>query len=94
MGKRKTKDIEQLTEIVKEEAVDCFMNYNVEFDFCCYDGDVETLYVKEHHSSQNSVEFYMVANLQKRIQEINPRYMVGIMYTEKIVKTEEYDEFG
>ena len=94
MGKRKTKDIRQLAEISKEEAANCFIDYNVEFNFCHYDGDVQTVYVREHPNSPNPVEFFMVENLQKRIQEINPRYRVGIMYTEKIIETEEYDEFG
>tara|TARA_R110002020_G_scaffold351224_1_gene564486 strand:- start:1063 stop:1347 length:285 start_codon:yes stop_codon:yes gene_type:complete len=93
MGKRKTKDLKQLIEITKEEAVDCFINYNVEFDFCHYDGDVQTVYVREHLNSPNSVEFYMVENLQKRIQKINSRYRVGIMYTERIKEVEDFDQF-
>ena len=93
MGKSKTKDIKQLIEITKEESVDCFINYNVEFDFCHYDGDVQTVYVREHLNSPNSVEFYMVENLQKRIQKINSRYRVGIMYTERIKEVEDFDQF-
>jgi hypothetical protein len=94
MGKRKTKDTKQLAEIAKEEAVDCFINYNVEFDFCHYDGDVQTVYVREHINSPNSVEFYMLDNLLKRIQEINPRYRVGIIFTEKSKEADEFNEFG
>ena len=94
MGKSKTKDIKQLIEITKEESVDCFINYNVEFDFCHYDGDVQTVYVREHINSPNSVEFYMVEKLQERIQKINSRYRVGIMYTEKSKGADEFNEFG
>tara|TARA_R100001510_G_C7622178_1_gene182798 strand:- start:699 stop:980 length:282 start_codon:yes stop_codon:yes gene_type:complete len=93
MAKKKNKDIEILARIAREESTDCFIDYNVEFDFCHYDGDVQTLYVREHINSPNPVEFYMLERLQKRIQEINPRYRVGIMYTEKTVILDGYDEF-
>ena len=53
---------------------------NVEFDFCHYDGEVRTVYVREHVDSPNPVEFYMLETLQNRIQEINSRYRVGIIY--------------
>lgn len=93
MGKTKTNDIKQLVEITKEESVECFINYNVEFDFCHYDGDVRTVYVREHINSPNSVEFYMLDNLLKRIQKINPRYGVGIIFTEKSKEADDFNEF-
>ena len=93
MGKKKSKNIKKIQRIVEEEATDCFIEYNVEFDFHGYDGDVETIYVKEHLDSPNSVEFYMLETLQERVQKINPRYRVGIMYTEKIKNTEDSYEF-
>ena len=93
MGKRKSNHIPQLEEITKEESIECFISYNVEFDFCHYDGDVQTIYVREHINSPNPVEFYMLENLQKRIQNINPRYRVGIIYTENKREAKEFDEF-
>ena len=92
MGKRNNKHVSELEEITKEESIDCFISYNVEFDFCHYDGDVQTVYVREHINSPNPVEFYMLQNLQKRIQELNPRYRVGIIYTEKTKGAEELNE--
>ena len=83
MGKIKSKHIDQLEDISREEATACYINYNVEFKFCHYDGDVQTLYVREHRDSPNPVEFYMLDILQNRIQKINPRYRVGIMYEGK-----------
>ena len=93
MGKKKSKNIKILQRRVEEEATDCFIEYNVEFDFHGYDGDVETIYVKEHLHSPNSVEFHMLETLQERVQKINPRYRVGILYTEKITNTEDSYEF-
>jgi|32_taG_2_1085360.scaffolds.fasta_scaffold00258_29 hypothetical protein len=92
MGKKKSKHIPLLKKITQEESTDCFIDYNVEFDFCHYDSDVQTVYVREHMASPNSVEFYMLEKLQKRIQEINPRYRVGIIYTEKTKEAEEFNE--
>lgn len=81
--KNKSKDLDLLIEITNEEATFCYINYDVDFKFCHYSGDVETVYVRAQSDSQNSVEFYMLETLQKRLQEINPRYRVGIIYTEK-----------
>jgi hypothetical protein len=80
LGKTKNKNIDQLEDIAREEATACYISYNVDFKFCHYDGDVQTLYVREHRDSPNSVEFYMLETLQDRIQKINPRYRVGIIY--------------
>lgn len=83
MPKKKNKDLDLLIEITNEEATFCYITYDVEFKFCHYSPDVQTVYVREQHDSQNSVEFYMLDTLQKRIQEINPRYRVGIIYQAK-----------
>lgn len=83
MGKVKNKDINQLKDIAKEEAIACYISYNVDFKFCHYDGEVQTVYVREHKDSPSPVEFYMLEVLQERIQKINPRYRVGIMYEGK-----------
>ncbi len=80
MGKEKNKNIDRIVDICKEESISCYISYNVEFDFCHYDGEVRTVYVREHVDSPNPVEFYMLETLQNRIQEINSRYRVGIIY--------------
>tara|TARA_R100001463_G_scaffold71471_1_gene125288 strand:+ start:518 stop:766 length:249 start_codon:yes stop_codon:yes gene_type:complete len=77
------KNIELIKEITNEEATFCYISYDVEFKFCHYDGEVQTVYVREHRDSPNLVEFYMLETLQERLQKINPRYRVGIMYTAK-----------
>ena len=83
MPKKKNKDLDLLIEITNEEATFCYITYDVDFKFCHYSGDVETVYVRAQNDSRNAVEFYMLETLQNRLQEINPRYRVGIMYTEK-----------
>ena len=77
------KNIELIKEITNVEATFCYISYDVEFKFCHYDGEVQTVYVREHRDSPNLVEFYMLETLQERLQKINPRYRVGIMYTAK-----------
>jgi len=88
--KNKKFETEQLKKIVEEAAIDAFISYNVEFDFHGYDRDVRTVYIKEHVSSPNSVEFYMLKEMEERIKEINSRYNVGILYQEREKKEEEY----
>ena len=83
MPKKNKKEIDLLKQIAKEESTDCFIDYNVEFDFHHFSKDVQMLFVKEHINSPNPVEFYMLKNLEKRIQKINSRYKVGILYTAK-----------
>ena len=90
LKKNKKFELKLIKKIVKEEATDAFIDYNVEFDFLELDKEVQTIYVFENRESQNSVEFYMLENLSKRIKEINPRYQVGIMYEEKATE-EEYE---
>ena len=90
LKKNKKFELKLIKKIVKEEAIDAFIDYNVEFDFLELDKEVQTIYVFENRESQNSVEFYMLENLSKRIKEINPRYQVGIMYEEKATE-EEYE---
>jgi hypothetical protein len=81
--KKKNNFIDKLEEITKEESTACFISYNVDFKFWHFDNEVQTVYVREHRDSPNSVEFYMLEVLQERIQKINPRYKVGILYEGK-----------
>tara|TARA_Y100001963_G_scaffold101412_1_gene139480 strand:- start:19 stop:294 length:276 start_codon:yes stop_codon:yes gene_type:complete len=88
--KNKKFELEQIKRIVSDAAVDAFISYNVEFDFHGYDRDVRTVYVKEHVGSPNSVEFYMLKEMEEEIRKINSRYSVGILYQEREKKEEEY----
>ena len=91
MGKKNKKlEIQQIKKIVDDAAIEAFISYNVEFDFHGYDREVRTVYVKEHISSPNSLEFYMLENLEEQIKQINPRYSVGILYQEREKKEEDY----
>jgi hypothetical protein len=89
----KKSELQQLKKIVEEFAVDAFIRYNVDFFFHGFDGDVQTVYVRETLDSPNPVEFYMLDEMLERIQKINSRYAVGILYTEKSKEAEEFNEF-
>ena len=71
--------------LIEDEAADAFVLFNVMYTFHDYDSDVQTFYVLESRDSPNPVEHHMLEGLQEKFQEINPRYRVGIMYTERDV---------
>jgi hypothetical protein len=88
--KNKKLEIEQIKKIVSDTAIEAFISYNVEFDFHDYDKEVRTVYIKESVDSPNSVEFYMLTEMEEQIKKINRRYSVGIIYQERENKEEEY----
>ena len=88
--KNKKFEIKQLKKIVNDASVEAFISYNVEFDFHGYDREVRTVYIKENVDSPNSVEFYMLEEMEEQIKKINSRYSVGILYQERENKEEEY----
>ena len=69
--------------LIEDEAADAVTLYDVDYVFHDYDADVQTFYVFEGSASPNSVEHYMMESLQEKLQEIDPRYRVGIMYQER-----------
>ena len=89
--KKNNSELQLITKIVQEESTDCFINYNTEFELHGCDRDVQTVYLKEHRDSANPVEFHMLEILEKRIQEINPRYRIGIIFEEKVEDPEDFD---
>lgn len=91
--KNKNSEVELMKKYVKEEALDAFIDYDVDFHFDHYSKDVQTLYVRESMESKNPVEFYMLESLENKIQKINSRYRVGILYTEKTKEAENLNEF-
>lgn len=88
------RDIDKIKKIVEEEVLEVIIDYNAEFEFDHFCSKVETVYVLEISSSQESVEYHMLENLSKRIAEINPRYKVGIIFEDlsSISMIEEFDE--
>jgi len=78
--------------IVEEEATDCFVMYDTEYNYCHYDREIQTVYIREHLNSENSVEFHMLKNLVERVKEINPRYHVGIIYQDRTPLAEELND--
>mgnify|MGYP003987981577 CR=1 FL=1 len=69
--------------LIEDEAADAYVLYNVKYIFHDYDADVETFYVFEQADSPNSVEHHMMESLQDKLQEIDSRYRVGILFQER-----------
>ena len=40
------------------------------------------MYVVEREDTPQSVEFYMLKSLEKKLKKLSPRYQVGIIYEE------------
>ena len=78
-----------LREIVEEEALHIYVNYDSECSFKKYNSDIKTIFVYESPSTNNKLQFYMLDQLQSRLQKINERFIVGIVYT---AKPDEEDE--
>jgi|18_taG_2_1085343.scaffolds.fasta_scaffold52780_2 hypothetical protein len=92
MGKTSSKKFELnlIKNAVEEESIDCFMSYNVEFNYLHFDKEVRTVYISEHVDSESSVEFYMLKSLEEKIKKINSQYRVGIMFEEKELVSDEF----
>ena len=90
--KRAKKDLEVMKKIVEEESLECYTKHDAEYHFDHFSKDVATLYIREHIDSVNPVEFDMIERLQEMVKMINPRYRVGIMYTEREPAEDEDDE--
>ena len=74
------KEIEQMKKIVLEEALDCYLDHDAEYEFHEFNNEVQTLYVWQCGDTKTPVEYAMLGPLERRIAKINPRYRVGIMF--------------
>ena len=74
------KEIEQMKKIVSEEALECYLEHDAEYEFHRFDNEVQTLYVWQCRDSKNSVEFEMLKPLERRVAKINLRYRIGILF--------------
>jgi|TARA_R110000824_G_scaffold194014_2_gene376430 hypothetical protein len=81
MAEKKTL-IKLFEDIVAEEALDAAVLYDVKYEFHDYSGEVQTVYVVEREDTPQSVEFYMLKSLEKKLKKLSPRYQVGIIYEE------------
>lgn len=78
--KARKKELNEIQRIVEEEALECYLEYDAEFTFNDYSGDVQTIFVRESPDTNNPVEFHMLEKLKRRLKKINSRYMVGIIF--------------
>ena len=76
----KKKILRKAETLIEDEAADAYVLYNVKYIFHDYDADVQTFYVFEQADSPNSVEHHMMENLQDKLQEIDSRSRVGILF--------------
>tara|TARA_R100000278_G_scaffold120532_1_gene103047 strand:- start:704 stop:985 length:282 start_codon:yes stop_codon:yes gene_type:complete len=74
------KEISIMKQLVEEEALDCYLEYDAEYTFHHFSGDVQTLFVYQAIDSNNPVEFHMLEKLKSRLKKMNSRYMVGIIF--------------
>jgi hypothetical protein len=90
LAKKKKTRIKLFEDIVAEAALDAAVLYNVKYEFHDYSSEVQTVYVVEREDTQQSVEFFMLEELEKKLKELDPRYQVGIIYEE--VPTEDQED--
>ena len=57
MAKKKLTDT--LREIVEEEALHVYVNYDAECSYKKYNSDIKTIFVCESPTSNNKLQFYM-----------------------------------
>ena len=81
--------IKLFEDIVAASALDAAVLYNVRYEFHDYSGEVQTVYVIECEDTQQSVEFYMLKDLEGKLKELDPRYQVGIIYEDVPVEDRE-----
>ena len=74
------REVELMKRIVSEEALDCYLDHDAEYEFHGFDNEVQTLYIWQNRDTKNPVEYGMLGPLERRIVKINPRYRVGIMF--------------
>ncbi len=74
----------ELAKYMCEDALGLlYISEDVDVEYHHYDGEVETIFLKENPKTVNRVEFYMIRDLEKRIQkEVNKRWIIGIIVEE------------
>ena len=92
MNSKKT-DIEKIMRIVEEESLECLVEHDAVFEFKKYNSDIKTIFIRETEDSEKNVEFFMIQNLKRRLKELNPRYVVGIIYCLHNRKSREQNSF-
>jgi hypothetical protein len=86
--KEKSHEIENLC---KEESTKVSVRFDAEFAFDHYDSKLQAVYVRQLESSGRPVEFHMLVDLQADLQKLNPRLVMGILWTDDWeLEEEEY----
>ena len=75
--------IERAKKICKNESDKLYLEYDVDFSFDHFDGEVRTLYVRESNISNNPVIYELLEDLGKEIKtKVNKKWNIGIIYEE------------
>ena len=92
--KKLNKDtLHAIKRMVEQEARLAEGLYNVLYEFHEYSAEVQTVYVRELLESPNSVEHHMLEDLFEKVKKLNPRYRVGILFTDVPDFDEDEEEF-
>jgi hypothetical protein len=60
-----------------------YMTKDVDAEYDHYDSEVQTIFLKENPDTVIRIEFHMIRNLEKKIQQdINKRWTIGILIEE------------
>ena len=87
--KKKKKLVDKIKDIVEEEAIKSYYDYDIDYEFKKYNSDTKMIFVFQRPESNVDIEFRMLANLEKRLQKINPRFLVGIICRQENIVEDE-----
>ena len=75
--------IERAKKICKNESDKLYLEYDIDFSFDHFDGEVRTLYVRESNASNNPVTYEILENLSEDIKtKVNKKWNIGIICEE------------
>ena len=70
-------------EMCDEQLGILYITQDVDAEYDHYDPEVQTIFLKENPDTVTRIEFHMIRNLEKNIQQdINKRWTIGIIIEE------------
>ena len=75
--------ISRAKKICKNESDKLYLEYDVDFSFDHFDGELRILYVRESNISNNPVTYEALEDLSEEIKtKVNKKWNIGIIYEE------------
>ena len=87
--KKKKKLVDKIRDIVEDEAVKGYYDYDIDYEFRKYNSDTKMIFIFQRPESNVDIEFRMLTDLEKRLQKINPRFLVGIICRQENIIEDE-----